>query len=58
MNKFEVIQGVEGCCLTLNDMRIVRDDTRTAMLVAVDLCEQGDFDSIAEAFKWLMQECE
>jgi hypothetical protein len=28
------------------------------MHMAVELCEQGDFDSVAEAFRWLMQERE
>lgn len=35
---------------------IVRDDTRAAMHMAVELCEQGDFDSVTEAFRWLMTE--
>lgn len=35
---------------------IVRNDTRTAMHVAVELCENGDFDSVTEAFRWLMRE--
>lgn len=26
------------------------------MHMAVELCEQGDFDSVAEAVRWLMQE--
>lgn len=26
------------------------------MHVAVELCEYGDFDSVTEAFRWLMQE--
>lgn len=35
---------------------IVKNDTRTAMHVAVELCEQGDFDSVTEAVRWLMRE--
>ena len=35
---------------------IIKDNSRYAMHVAVELCEQGDFDSVIEAFKWLMQE--
>jgi len=35
---------------------IIKDNSRYAMHVAVELCEQGDFDSVTEAFKWLMQE--
>ena len=37
---------------------IIKDDTRAAMHMAVELCEQGDFDSVTEAFRWLMQENE
>ena len=39
-----------------NLQHIVKDNTRFAMHVAVELCEQGDFDSVAEAFRWLMKE--
>ena len=39
-----------------NLQHIVKDNTRFAMHMAVELCEQGDFDSVAEAFKWLNQE--
>lgn len=35
---------------------IVKNDTRVAMHMAVELCERGDFDSVREAFKWLNQE--
>lgn len=35
---------------------IIKDNSRYAMHVAVELCEQGDFDSVTEAFRWLMQE--
>ena len=35
---------------------VVKDNTRYAMHVAVELCEQGDFDSPYEAVHWLMQE--
>jgi hypothetical protein len=35
---------------------IVKDSTRYAMHAAVELCEQGDFDSIREALIWLRQE--
>lgn len=35
---------------------IVKDDTRAAMHMAVELCERGDFDSVSEAFRWLNQE--
>lgn len=35
---------------------IVKDNTRAAMHMAVELCEQGDFDSVTEAVRWLMQE--
>ena len=35
---------------------IIRNDTRAAMHMAVELCEQGDFDSINEALGWLMME--
>ena len=35
---------------------IVKNDTRAAMHMAVELCEHGDFDSVTEAFGWLMQE--
>ena len=41
-----------------NLQHIVKNDTRAAMHMAVELCEQGDFDSVAAAFKWLMQERE
>lgn len=37
---------------------IVKDNTRFAQHMAVELCEQGDFDSVSEAFRWLMQERE
>ncbi len=37
---------------------IVKDNARFAMHVAVELCEQGDFDRPYEAFTWLMQERE
>ena len=39
-----------------NLQHIVKDNTRYAMHLAVELCEQGDFDSVTDAFKWLMQE--
>lgn len=39
-----------------NLQHIVKDGTRYAMHVAVELCEQGDFDSVTDAFRWLMQE--
>ena len=35
---------------------IVKDNTRAAMHMAVELCELGDFDSVSEAFRWLNQE--
>lgn len=35
---------------------IVKDHAIYAMHMAVELCEQGDFDSVTEALKWLMQE--
>jgi len=41
-----------------NLQHIVKDNTRFAMHMAVELCEQGDFDSVAEAVRWLMQERE
>lgn len=37
---------------------IVKDGTRYAMHVAVELCEQGDFDNVTDAFRWLMLECD
>ena len=37
---------------------IIKDDARFAMHVAVELCEQGDFDSVTDAFRWLLQECD
>ena len=37
---------------------VVKDSTRIAMHVAVELCEDGNFDSITEAFRWLMEERE
>lgn len=39
-----------------NFQYIVRYNMRYAMHVAVELCEQGDFDDVFEAVKWLMQE--
>ena len=39
-----------------NLQHIVKNDTRAAMHMAVELCEQGDFDSVPEAFRWLNQE--
>ena len=39
-----------------NLQMVVKDDTRIAMHVAVELCENGDFDSVSQAFRWLMQE--
>lgn len=39
-----------------NFQYIVKDDTRAAMHMAVELCERGDFDSVTEAIRWLMQE--
>lgn len=39
-----------------NLQHIVKDDTKFAMHMAVELCERGDFDSVTEAFGWLMQE--
>lgn len=36
---------------------IVENDTRAAMHMAVELCEQGDFDSVTAAFRWLMEDC-
>lgn len=41
-----------------NLQHIIKDDTRAAMHVAVELCERGDFDSVTEAFRWLMRERE
>lgn len=41
-----------------NLQHIVKDSTRIAMHVAVELCENGDFDSITEAFRWLMEKRE
>lgn len=35
---------------------IVKNDTRAAMHMAVELCERSDFDSVSEAFRWLSQE--
>ena len=35
---------------------IIRNNTRAAMHMAVELCEQGDFDYVLDAVKWLMQE--
>lgn len=35
---------------------IIKDDTRAAMHMAVELCEDGEFDSVTEAFRWLMSE--
>lgn len=39
-----------------NFQHIVKNDTRAAMHMAVELCEQGDFDSVTDAFRWLLQE--
>lgn len=39
-----------------NLQRIIAGNTRAAMHMAVELCEQGDFDSVTEAFRWLNQE--
>ena len=39
-----------------NLQHVVKDNTRFAMHMAVELCEQGDFDSVPEAFRWLNQE--
>lgn len=39
-----------------NLQHIIKRDTRAAMHMAVELCEQGDFDSVADAFGWLLQE--
>ena len=39
-----------------NFQYIVKDDTRAAMHMAVELCERGDFDSVTEAVRWLMRE--
>ena len=39
-----------------NLQHIVKDNTRFAMHMAVELCDQGDFDSVPEAFRWLNQE--
>ena len=41
-----------------NLQHIIANDTRAAMHMAVELCESGDCDSVAEAFRWLMQEHE
>jgi thioredoxin-like negative regulator of GroEL len=41
-----------------NLQHIIANDTRAAMHMAVELCESGDFDSVTEAFRWLMQEHE
>ena len=41
-----------------NLQHIIENDMRTAMHIAVELCEQGDLDSVAAAFKWFMQERE
>ena len=35
---------------------IIRNNTRAAMHMAVELCEQGDFDDVYDAVKWLMKE--
>lgn len=37
---------------------IVKGNTRFAMHAAVELCEQGDFDNVREAFEWLVHERE
>jgi hypothetical protein len=67
MSRFEVIRGVEGLCLTLDDTRIAGPkpwgggtvvhawDTED-VYAKVETCEQGDFDSIREALIWLLQE--
>lgn len=34
---------------------IVENNTRVAMHIAVELCEQGEFDSVSKAFRWLLQ---
>lgn len=39
-----------------NLQHIIANDTRAAMHMAVELCEQGNFDSVADAFGWLLQE--
>ena len=39
-----------------NLQHIVKDHAIYAMHMAVELCEQGDFDSVTEAFRWLMEE--
>lgn len=39
-----------------NLQHIVKDNTRFAWHVAVELCEQGDFDNVTDAVRWLMQE--
>ncbi len=39
-----------------NFQYIVKDDTRAAMHMAVELCERGDFDSVTEAVRWLIRE--
>lgn len=39
-----------------NLQHIVKDNTRFAMHMAVELCERGDFDSVNEALRWLMKE--
>ncbi|MBR0403720.1 MAG: hypothetical protein IJI68_00645 [Eggerthellaceae bacterium] len=39
-----------------NLQRIIENDMRAAMHMAVELCERGDFDSVNEALRWLMQE--
>jgi len=41
----------------MNNMQnIVKNDTRVAMHIAVELCEEGDFDTVNEALLWLLQE--
>lgn len=39
-----------------NLQHIVKDNTKAAMHMAVELCEQGDFDNVMDAFRWLMAE--
>lgn len=41
-----------------NLQHIVKNGTRFAMHMAVELCERGDFDSVNEALRWLMKERE
>ena len=37
---------------------LVENNARIAMHIAIELCEQASFDSVKEAFDWLMEEYE